>query len=203
MVLTEPVVAGPSSAVPVGVVLWAVWVRVPSWGSLHTVSFPVLKRSLAANRRYNTVCSVPLKARVLTLKTILGFSAAVLTLLSVGSTFLDWDRAGRNSYELLSVIERNNLLPEAVPVGALLVWWVLQPVIAMCLICTGTGLLRGNIANRWLTACAGLAHYLTMAGLSVAGRFVPGSTVWPSVTLGLSIVGLVLCVTRIIVPDGC
>jgi hypothetical protein len=53
----------------------------------------------------------------------------VMMLVGVGGTlFVSWDSAGRNSFELLSVIHRLNLLPESIPTRPILMWWVLLPV---------------------------------------------------------------------------
>lgn len=147
------------------------------------------------------MCSVPLKARVLTLNKVLSLSAALLALSSVLVTFLNWDKSGRNSYELLSVIERNGLLPGSVPISSLLVWWVLQPVIALALIYVDTSVMRGAPINRVLSVCLGLAHYLTVIAVSVAATFVPGSTLWPLTTVALCVVGLVLCVAKNLVSN--
>jgi hypothetical protein len=42
--------------------------------------------------------------------------------------FVSWDTAGRNSFELLGVIHRLNVLPEYIPTRPILMLWVLLPV---------------------------------------------------------------------------
>lgn len=52
-----------------------------------------------------------------------------IALIAIGALlFVSWDSAGRNSFELLGVIHRLDLLPEYIPTRPILMWWTILPL---------------------------------------------------------------------------
>jgi hypothetical protein len=122
-----------------------------------------------------------------------------IALIAVGALlFLSWDSAGRNSFELLGVIHRLDLLPEYIPTRPILMLWVLIPVFL------GLGI-KGVIQNffqifneEWqenrqvwllpfLISCALISYVVTLA---------PTATAAPRWCLGFSIVSVLAVFVR-------
>lgn len=54
------------------------------------------------------------------------FTIAVLVVVAI-LLFVPWDSANRNSFELLGVIHRLDLLPDQIPTRPILMWWTVLP----------------------------------------------------------------------------
>ena len=117
----------------------------------------------------------------------------VLMLLGViTSLFMSWDSAGRNSFELLSVVHRLDLLPEFIPTKPILSWWVLLPVFLMWSIKETSYSLFQTLKGRMSTSRNILPFpvLISSALLSYAVTLSPTATRAPSWCLGLSVVGI-------------
>jgi hypothetical protein len=73
----------------------------------------------------------PEVAKKINVRIVNQFFTVLMLLGVVTFLFVSWDTAGRNSFELLSVIHRLELLPEFIPTKPILMWWVLMPVFLM------------------------------------------------------------------------
>jgi hypothetical protein len=124
---------------------------------------------------------------------IIGQSVSACVLLGVAVLlFVSWDTSGRNSFELLGVIHRLNLLPGYIPTRPILMLWVLLPLFLFWGI---KGIVQ-NIFRRFdggrpqpspiwlllsLISCALISYVVTLA---------PTATDAPSWCLWLSLVGI-------------
>ena len=99
---------------------------------------------------------------------------------------MGWDGSGRSSYEILAVVERTGVLPASIPVRAVLVWWVVQPVLSLYVILAFSGIVRVG----WRFRHAAVLLYMgTAAFVSSFVKQAPGATAWVTATLAISIVG--------------
>jgi hypothetical protein len=125
----------------------------------------------------------------------------VIALIAVGVLlFLSWDSAGRNSFELLGVIHRLDLLPEYIPTRPILMLWVLLPVFL------GLGV-KGSIQRFFRSLNGGqsetrqvwlLPFLISCVLVSYVVTLAPTATAVPRWCLGFSIASVLTVVAGIL-----
>ena len=134
----------------------------------------------------------PEVAKKINVRIVNQFFTVLMLLGVVTFLFVSWDTAGRNSFELLSVIHRLELLPEFIPTKPILMWWVLMPVFLMWCIKETSYSLFQTFKGRMSTSQNILLFpvLISSALLSYAVTLSPTATRAPSWCLGLSVAGI-------------
>jgi len=148
----------------------------------------------ATLRQFNTVRQVLSKTTfsdkrsLAYVRVVLSYFASLLAASCLVITFLAWDAGGRTSYEMIAVIERNDLVPESVPMKLILFWWVLSPL-AAALVTSGNFVKRLQ-AKHALVFLSSVLYFGTVFAVSRISKDAPGVTVWVEIINYLSALGL-------------
>ena len=130
-------------------------------------------------------------------RVVLRYLTSLLAVSCLAITFLAWDAGGRTSYEMIAVIERNNLVPESVPMKVILFWWVLSPLAAVLV--AARSFIKLLQTKQALLFLVSVLYFGTVFALSLVSKNAPGSTVWVEIINYIAALGILTGASQILI----
>jgi hypothetical protein len=98
---------------------------------------------------------------------------------------------------MIAVIERNNLVPESVPMKVILFWWVLSPLAAALV--AARSFIKLLQTKQALLFLVSVLYFGTVFALSLVSKNAPGSTVWVEIINYIAALGILTGASQILI----